>query len=98
MAIATLKIIPSEPSFTTRINTRHPRATMALSTSVEKPDISEREHHDSLGEHRGSSQKITGNASQIGAIVAAQGNTPASFAHLDEKKILKKVRVDPPLN
>lgn len=57
----------------------------------EKLGISELEN----GEHEPVTKK--GEIERIDAIATAQGTTLASFAHLDEKKILRKVSVSFPL-
>ncbi len=54
-----------------------------MSATLEKPDVLE---VDDAGSH--TQKDVLGH---IGAVATAPGLTYASFAHLDEKKILRKV-------
>lgn len=62
---------------------------MSSSPRSEKPDVAELEvsHHE---RQQHGSNKIA-EKDRIDAIAEAPGTTMASFAHLDEKKILRKV-------
>lgn len=62
---------------------------MSPSSPSEKPDLGELQvsHH----ERRQHGSDKTAEKDRIDAIAEAPGTTMASFAHLDEKKILRKV-------
>lgn len=64
---------------------------MSSAPPSEKPDLSELEvsHHE-RPQHRHGPSKVA-EKNRIDAIAAAPGTTMASFAHLDEKKILRKM-------
>jgi hypothetical protein len=65
---------------------------MTSSLPSEKPDVSEMENGYQLHPHVGFLKKKE-EIDRIDGMAMAQGTTLASFAHLDEKKILRKANL-----